>query len=56
VDPFGNYKNRKVQDSRFDLKVSLEEIYNGGVKIVNTQKNIICSKCRGTGAKDGKIK
>jgi hypothetical protein len=36
-------------------QVSLEELYNGGQRSARIQRNIICPKCRGTGAKDGEV-
>ncbi len=32
LDVFGNRKHKRGPDSRIELKVSLEELYNGGVK------------------------
>jgi DnaJ-class molecular chaperone len=39
-----------------ELTVTLEELYNGATKIARFSRNVICRKCRGTGAKDGKTK
>ena len=38
-----------------DHLVSLEELYLGSEVKIKVQKNQICSKCRGTGGKDGKL-
>ena len=43
-------------DASINMKVTLEELYNGAEKKVSIKKNVICPKCRGTGAKDGKVK
>lgn len=36
-----------------EIEVTLEELYNGGSRQARISRNIICPKCRGTGAKDG---
>jgi DnaJ-class molecular chaperone len=36
--------------------VTLEELYNGASKQVNLPKKVLCTKCRGTGAKGGATK
>lgn len=36
-----------------EIEVTLEELYNGGQRQARISRNIICPKCRGTGAKDG---
>jgi len=37
------------------LKVSLEDMYNGAVRKLALQKNIICPKCDGRGGKSGAV-
>ncbi|KAJ8574508.1 hypothetical protein ON010_g4701 [Phytophthora cinnamomi] len=37
-----------------DMAVTLEELYNGAQKQAQFSRNVICRKCRGTGAKGGK--
>jgi len=37
-------------------KVDLEDLYNGSMKELSIQKNIICPKCHGTGGKLGHTK
>lgn len=39
---------------RFELEVSLEDVYNGLVKETTIRRNELCKKCKGTGAKDKK--
>ncbi len=53
ADPWGNNR-RRGPSMKADIRVTLEELYVGGSREVNFQKNIICPDCRGTGAKDGK--
>ena len=36
-----------------DVEVDLEELFNGAVKNLSIQKNVICSHCHGTGGKLG---
>lgn len=42
-------------DMSVNVQVTLEELYNGAQKQSKFQKQKICPKCRGTGAKDGKM-
>lgn len=42
-------------DAAVDMPVTLEELYNGAEKQAQFTRNVICRKCRGTGAKDGKV-
>jgi DnaJ-class molecular chaperone len=44
---------RKGPDAQVEIDVTLEELYNGGQRQARISRNIICPKCRGTGAKDG---
>lgn len=37
------------------MQVSLEEIYNGAVRKLALQKNVICEKCEGRGGKKGAV-
>lgn len=46
----------KGQNAMVDITVDLEELYNGATKEINLQKNVVCSKCHGTGGKLGKTK
>jgi DnaJ-class molecular chaperone len=39
-----------------EAEVTLDELYNGAQRKIRLQKNVICPKCRGTGAKDGAVK
>ena len=45
---------QKGPNARAEVKVTLEEMYNGGTHHMDIKRNIYCSQCRGTGAKDGK--
>jgi len=47
---------RRGPNARADMKVTLEDLYNGVVKEMSIQRNILCPKCRGTGSKDGKLR
>ena len=44
------------QDAFMDVTVTLEELYNGATRRIDLNRNVICPKCRGSGAKDGKTK
>jgi DnaJ-class molecular chaperone len=46
----------KGPNANSEIQVSLEELYNGSTKEFTIKKNVLCPICRGTGAKDGKLK
>ena len=50
-----NVLNRgKGPSYRFELEVSMEDVYNGVTKDTTIRRNELCKKCKGTGAKDKK--
>lgn len=51
----GHHK-QKGPNARVDIHVELEDLYNGSVKELSIQKNVVCNKCHGTGGKLGKTK
>ncbi|TMW58738.1 hypothetical protein Poli38472_010297 [Pythium oligandrum] len=51
---FGGGGKPRGPDAAVDMPVTLEELYNGAKKEALFTRNVICRKCRGTGAKDGK--
>lgn len=53
---FGGGGRPRGKDGNVQLSVSLEELYNGNTREVHYKRNVVCRKCRGTGAKDGKTK
>jgi len=44
---------QKGKDVIHQLKVSLEDMYNGSTRKLALQKNVICNKCEGRGGKEG---
>jgi len=44
---------RKGKDVIHQLKVPLEDMYNGSTRKLALQKNVICTKCEGRGGKEG---
>jgi len=46
-------RERKAEDVMHRLKVSLEEMYNGGTRKLAMSRNIKCTSCSGTGSKSG---
>uniref|UniRef100_T1J3S1 DnaJ homolog subfamily A member 1 n=1 Tax=Strigamia maritima TaxID=126957 RepID=T1J3S1_STRMM len=46
-------RERKGKDVVHQLSVSLEELYNGTLRKLALQKNVICDKCEGRGGKKG---
>lgn len=49
----GGGGRRKGPDAHVEIEVTLQELYNGGKREARITRNVICPKCRGTGAKDG---
>ncbi len=55
-DPFwgGHGGGRpKGPNANVELRMSLEQLYLGAETKISIERNVICNKCRGTGAKDG---
>lgn len=48
-------RERKGKDVIHQLGVTLEELYNGGVRKLAIRKNVLCSKCEGLGGKRGAV-
>ena len=49
----GQQGRRRGPDAAVEMEVSLEELFVGGSRSARINRNVICPKCRGTGAKDG---
>ena len=49
----GGGGRRKGPDAQVEVEVALEDLYNGGQRQARINRNIICPKCKGSGAKDG---
>ncbi|CAI5746894.1 unnamed protein product [Peronospora destructor] len=47
----GGSGKQRGPDAGVDVSVTLEELYNGAEKQAQFARNVICRKCRGTGAK-----
>ncbi|CAM4927830.1 unnamed protein product [Rotaria socialis] len=45
--PFGTRQEHRGKNLVHQLAVSLEELYNGAVRKLALQKNVVCDKCRG---------
>lgn len=58
-DPFGRGRGprgpRRTKNLVHQLSVSLEDMYNGTVRKLALQKNVICDACEGIGGKQGAI-
>merc|ERR1712004_464092 len=57
-DPFGRGRQRgprRTKNLMHQLSVSLEEMYNGTVRKLALQKNVICDGCEGIGGKPGAV-
>ncbi|CAG2060945.1 unnamed protein product [Timema podura] len=54
----GSMRSRRPQKGKdviHQLSVSLDELYNGSVRKLALQKNVICEKCEGRGGKKGSV-
>lgn len=49
----GRSRAQRGSDLRYNLRVSLEEAFNGVQKTINVPTSIACDSCRGTGAEGG---
>lgn len=49
----GGGGSRKGPNFKMEFQVTLEELYNGAEKEFKVNRKVLCSKCRGTGAKGG---
>jgi len=49
----GNRGPRKGRDTIHQLKVPLQDLYNGSTRKLALQKDVICTKCEGRGGKEG---
>jgi len=46
----------KGPNAGVELSMSLEQLYNGAETSIQIERNVICSKCRGSGAQGGETK
>ncbi|SFJ60299.1 molecular chaperone DnaJ [Celeribacter neptunius] len=44
---------QRGSDLRYDMRVTLEEAYNGAQKTINVPTSVACTSCNGTGAANG---
>jgi len=51
-----NQNKPKGPNASFEIAVDLEDLYNGSVKELSLEKNVVCNKCHGTGGKLGTTK
>ena len=51
----GRHGPQKGKDVVHQLSVSLEDLYNGCVRKLALEKNVICDKCEGRGGKKGSV-
>lgn len=51
----GRRRERRGKDVVHQLPVSLKDLYNGSVRKLALQKNVICDKCEGRGGKKGAV-
>lgn len=52
----GRRRERRGKDLVHQMAVTLEELYNGAVRKLALQKNVICQGCEGRGGKQGSVK
>ncbi|XP_014254424.1 dnaJ homolog subfamily A member 1 isoform X2 [Cimex lectularius] len=51
----GRRRERRGKNIVHQLSVTLEELYNGGLRKFQVEKNVICEKCEGRGGKKGAL-
>lgn len=52
----GEKQLQRGPNSKLEVEVTLEELFKGTTKFMTISRDVICNKCKGTGAKDGKVK
>ena len=50
----GNFRQRKGPNKKFELKIGIDEMMNGGVKKFNITRSIKCDECSASGLKSGR--
>ena len=55
-DPRGSQGPRKTKDLVHRVHVTLEDLYKGKTTKLALTRNVICSKCKGKGGKDGAVR
>lgn len=54
-DGRGGRRERRGKNLVHPLSVTLEELYNGSIRKLQVEKNVICDKCEGRGGKKGAV-
>ncbi|XP_041378865.1 LOW QUALITY PROTEIN: dnaJ homolog subfamily A member 1-like [Gigantopelta aegis] len=49
-------REKRTKDMMYQLRVSLDEMYNGSKRKLAIQRNVICSACQGKGGKEGAVR
>jgi DnaJ-class molecular chaperone len=52
----GEKQLQRGPNSKLEVEVTLEELFKGVTKYMTISRDVMCKKCKGTGAKDGKLK
>lgn len=52
----GHGQMRRGPSFRVEMDIHLEDMYHGRERSITITRNIYCNKCKGSGAKDGKLK
>jgi DnaJ-class molecular chaperone len=52
----GERQIQRGPNSKLEVQVTLEDLYLGVNKQMTISRDVVCAKCKGTGAKDGKVK
>ena len=50
----GRRRRQRTPDVCFDIKASLEDLYNGKESTLKIRRQVLCPKCHGTGCQEGK--
>lgn len=51
----GERSLQRGPNSKLEIEVSLEDLFLGSKKSITISRDVVCKKCSGTGAKDGKV-
>jgi DnaJ-related protein SCJ1 len=54
VERIGIQNVQRTSSAVVEMKITLEQIYNGGEQSFSIDRQVVCRACRGTGAKDAK--
>ena len=54
-NPFGGHREKRGQDIIFNMKITLEEVFNGATKQFKYKRKAACVSCNGAGGTDKQV-